>query len=292
MRPEEIKAIVRHEVDEIWNKGNVAAADEIMDSDYILHEAAEDIKGLEAFRVYAADFHTAFPNAHFDINDVIVEGDKVVVRYTFTGKHNGAHLGIAPTGKNVTATGICFSRVADGRLQETWDYLDRLSILVQLGWWTPPEDWQLAYEWGEQMAQAIEATSDLERNKILARRGLKELWDTGDLAIADEVYAANFANHEVTHRQFHDLESYKKYVTVIRRAMHDFRVVIKDLVAEGDEVVIRWHVSGTEKTAGNQFAWGGITIFRFSDHKIVEAWWGRDALGVAQQLGIVPKLEK
>jgi steroid delta-isomerase-like uncharacterized protein len=292
MGSEELKSIVRREIEEIWNKRDLAAANEIIGSDYILHEAAEDIQGLEAFKMFAADFHTSFPDAHFDIDDVIVESDKVVLRYTFLGNHEGDFLGIATTGKKVTATGIRFSRVADGKIQETWNYLDRLSILLQLGWWVPPEDWQLAYEWGEQMVQGIETTSDLDRIRILARRGLKELWDTGDLAIADEVYAGNFINHEITHRQFHNLESYKKYVTVIHRAMRDFRVVIEGSIAEGDEVAIRWNVSGTAKANGDEFAWGGITIFRFSDHKIVEAWWSRDALGIAQQLGIVPELEK
>jgi predicted ester cyclase len=238
--------------------------------------------------VFATEFHSAFPNAKFDIDDVIVEGEKVVVRYTFRGKHEGNYCDIAPTNKEVTATGIRFSRVADGKLQETWNYLDKLSILTQLGWWEPPEDWQLAYTWGQSMAQAIAAAGDLGEQKILARRGLKELWDTGDLAIADEVYADGFTNHEITHRQFGDLVSYKKYVSAINHIMRDFRVVIEDLIAEGDKVAVRWKVNGTEETTGNEYAWGGITIFRFSDHKIIEAWWGRDALSIAQQMGLAP----
>jgi steroid delta-isomerase-like uncharacterized protein len=291
MQPDEIKAIVHREIDEIWNKGNFAATDEIIANEYILHEAAEDVNGNEAFKAFAAEFHTAFPIARFRIDDVIIEGGKVVVRYTFKGKHGGNYLGVAPTGKEVTATGIRISRVADGKLGETWNYLDKLSILTQLGWWVPPEDWQLAYDWGEQTKRATEATSDLNRNKTLARRSLKELWDTGNLAIVDELYADSFTNHEVTHRQFHDSKSYKKYVTVIRRVLPDFRVVIEDMIAEGDEVAIRWNVGGTEKTSGGTYTWGGVTIFRFSDHEIVEAWWGRNALSVAQQMGITPELE-
>ncbi len=74
--------------------------------------------------------------------------------------------------------------------------------------------------------------------------------------------------------------------------MSDFRVTIEDMIADGDEVAVRWKVSGTEKTTGNAYAWGGIAIFRLSDHKIVEAWWSRDALGIAQQMGIAPALEE
>ena len=290
MRPEEIRAMVRCEIEEFWNKENSTAGDEIIATNYVLHEAVKDINGLEAFKRFSAGFRAAFPDAHFDIDDVIVEGNKVVLRYTFRGKHGGDYGGIASTGKEVIATGIRFSRVAGGKLQETWNYIDKLSVLVQLGWWVPSESWLLAFTWGEPVEPVVVATSDPEENKSDARRGLEELWNTGDLAIADEVYAIKFVNHEVTHSQFRGLESYKKYVTAIRSVMSDFRVTIEDMIAEGDEVAVRWKVSGTEKITGNAYAWGGIVIFRLSDHKIVEAWWSRDALGIAQQMGIVPTL--
>lgn len=292
MRPEEIKSIVRREIDEIWNKGDLTAANEIVARNYILHEAAKDIEGLEAFKLFCAGFQAAFPNAHFATDDIIIEGDKVVVRYTFTGKHDGDYLGIAATGKEVTATGIRFSRVAGGKLQETWDYVDKLSILVQLGWWVPPEGWQSAFTWGDPVEPAVIAQGDPHENKIVARRGLEELWNTGDLAIVDEVYTTGFVNHEITHRQFCDLESYKKYVTAIRHFVLDFTVAVEDLIANKDEVAVRWKVSGTDKATGNAYAWGGITIFRFSNHKIVEAWWGRDALSIAQQMGIASRLQQ
>jgi steroid delta-isomerase-like uncharacterized protein len=291
MQPEEIKAIVNREIEEMWNRGDLEAADEIMSRSYVLHEAADETEGIEAFKMLVKDFRTAFPSANFDIDDLIVEGDKAVVRYTFSGKHDGDYLGIASTGKEVTATGIRFSRVAEGKIQETWNYLDKLSILVQLGWWVPPESWQLAYTWGEPIESKIAESGGPDKNKARAQRGLEELWNTGDIAIVDEVYSDNFINHEITHRQFSDLESYKKYVSVIHHIVRDFRVVIHDLIAEGEEVAVHWDVSGRDKTNGNEYAWGGITIFRFSDHNIAEAWWSRDALAIAQQMGIAPLLE-
>ncbi len=291
-RPEEIKATVRHEIEQIWNSGNLVAADEIIAEHYVLHESAEEIEGLGAFIAFVTAFRAAFPDAHFDIDDMINEGDRVVLRYTFRGKHDGEYVGITPTGKEVTATGICYHRVADGKLQETWNYIDKLSVLTQLGWWVPLESWQLAYTWPEPMESKIAEPGDPDKNKIRAQRGLAELWSTGDLAIVDEVYSENFINHEITHRQFCDRASYKKYVAVIHHVVHNFKVVVDDLIAERDRVAIRWQVSGTDRATGNGYAWGGITIFRFSDNKIIEAWWSRDALSVAQQMGIVPMLEE
>jgi predicted ester cyclase len=292
MNPEELKSVVKYEFEALWNRNNADAAEGIISVNFVFHEAENDIGGIEEFMHFINALHQSFPNAHFDIDDIIVDGDSMAVRYTFSGTHEGNYMGIAPTGKKVTATGIRFSRVAGDKLQESWNYMDRLSVLVQLGWWTPPPDWQLAFTWGLAVEIMGNATSDVDENKRSARRGLEELWNTGDLVIADEVYAIDFINHEITHRQYHDLESYKRYVAAIRSVLPDFWVAIDDIIAEGDKAAMRWNVSGTEKTSGDVYAWGGMSIFRFFDHKVVEAWWSRDALSVAQQMGIAPNLAK
>jgi steroid delta-isomerase-like uncharacterized protein len=288
---ERLKDIVRQEIEEVWNKENFTIADEIISLDYIRHEATEDIIALENYKQFVARFHNAFPDANFKIDDMICEGIKVTVRYTFSGTHKGEYCGIPSTGNKVKATGISISHIYKGKIKETWNYLDKLSILVQLGWWIPPKHWILAYTWGE-LEKLKESTSiDLEKNKTITRRGLEELWNKGDISLVDDIYDTNFVNHEVTHRQYKDLESYKQYVTAIHSVMSDFCVNIEDIVAEGDEVAARWIVSGTERETGNYYSWGGITIFRLSGGKIVEAWWSRDALGITQQMGIAPKLE-
>ncbi len=283
-----IKDIIRQEIEEVWNKGNLTVTDEIIATDYIRHEATEDIQGLENFRKFVTAFRTAFPDAHFKIDDLIVEGSSVAVRYTFSGTHKGRYLEISPTENQVTATGISISRIAGGKNKETWNYIDKLSILVQLGWWVPAESWLLAYTWGEEAKVVSDAAGDREDNKNIVRRGLEELWNTGNLVIADKVYDASFVNHEITHRQYRDLETYKKYVTAIHSIMSDFHVVVEDIIGEMDKVAARWTVSGTDKRTGNYYTWGGITIFRLTGGKIVEAWWSRDALSIAQQMGIAP----
>ncbi len=289
MRPGEIKAIVRREIEELWNKGNLTVLNEIIALDYVRHEATEDIKGLEDFGEFVTGFRTAFPDAYFNIKDMIVEGDKVAMRYIFSGIHKGDYMDIVSTGEQITATGISISYIAGGKIKETWNYIDKLSILVQLGWWVPPENWILAYTWVEEAEPIATAPGDREENKAIARRGLEELWNTGSPEIADEIYTDNFVNHEITHLQYRDLESYKKYVTAIHSVMSDFRVSIDDIIAERDKVAARWTVSGAEERTGNYYTWGGVTIFRLAGCKIAEAWWSRDAVSIAQQMGIAPK---
>jgi steroid delta-isomerase-like uncharacterized protein len=76
-----------------------------------------------------------FPDIHFDVEDMIAEGDKVVSRYTVTGTHQGEFMGIPATGKPVKITTIWIHRLADGRIVEgrDWGEWDRLSLLEQLG---------------------------------------------------------------------------------------------------------------------------------------------------------------
>ena len=75
----------------------------------------------------------AFPDIHFTIDDMIAEGDKVVVRFTVRGTHQGDYLGVPPTGKQFAVNGIAIHRIVDGREVEVWDCVDILGMLQQLG---------------------------------------------------------------------------------------------------------------------------------------------------------------
>ena len=123
----------------------------------------------------------------------------------------------------------------------------------------------------------------------------KEMWNTGNLNIVDEIYAKNFVNHYPFDPSVRDLESFKKFVTECRKGMPDLNVTIEDMIAEGDKLACRWVCSGTHKVdffgipaTGKKATWTGVTIYRFDSDKIVEAWWSEDALGMLQQLGVIP----
>jgi len=75
----------------------------------------------------------AFPDLHLTVEDVIAEGDRVVVRNTVTGTHRGEYMGLPPTGKSVTYNEIFIFRFANGRVAETWGVVDVLSQMKQLG---------------------------------------------------------------------------------------------------------------------------------------------------------------
>lgn len=75
----------------------------------------------------------AFPDFHETTEDVIAEGDRVMVRWSTRGTHQGAFAGIPPTGKTVTWRGVFILRVAEGRFVEMWQIHDQLGLLQQLG---------------------------------------------------------------------------------------------------------------------------------------------------------------
>jgi steroid delta-isomerase-like uncharacterized protein len=133
-----------------------------------------------------------------------------------------------------------------------------------------------------------------EENKAITLRA-EELWNTGNLTIADEIYATDFVNHDPNAPDVRDLESYKGFIGMIRTGLPDFHVTIEDLVTEGDKVASRWTARGTHQgeffgipPTGKQATWTGITIYRFAGGKIVEAWWIKDVMGLLQQLGVIP----
>lgn len=87
----------------------------------------------KAFKQFALMFRSAFPDIRHNFEEVIVEGDKVVTRGTFTGTHQGKLQGLPPTGKHVTVSFIHIDRLVDGQIMEHWGQADMVGMLQQLG---------------------------------------------------------------------------------------------------------------------------------------------------------------
>lgn len=125
------KALVRRNFEAIWSQGNLAAADELLSPGYVGHIATlpDVVRGIEAFKQMIAMFHFAFPDTRFEIQDQIAEGNKVATRWIAYGTHRGEFMGIAPSGQAMSVTGMSFHRIENGRIHESWDDWDALSML-------------------------------------------------------------------------------------------------------------------------------------------------------------------
>ena len=132
MSTEDNKALVRRGY-EALNQRNWAAFEELVTPDLVLHNASMTIQGFEAYKQFVSMYFTAFPDLRFTIEDMIAEGDTVVARQTARGTHQGELMGIPPTGKQVSTTGINILRFANGKGVEEWFNGDDLGLLQQLG---------------------------------------------------------------------------------------------------------------------------------------------------------------
>ena len=135
MSAEEDKALARRVIEEMFNKGNLDVADELLAPEYVDHDPAmpEDVRGPEGFKEYVRAYRSAFSDLHIRIEDQIAEGDKVVTRWTGTGTHDGDLAGIAPTGNQVTLPGMEIVRISGGKLVEGWEGYDSMTMMRQLG---------------------------------------------------------------------------------------------------------------------------------------------------------------
>ena len=130
----ENKMLVRRWFKEVWSKGNLAVADQIVAQNYANHDPAAPMpeSGREGLKKHVTAYRTAFPDLTLTLNDILAEGRKVMVRWTARGTHKGTLMGIAPTGKQVTMTGISVVRIAGGKVAEQWVNWDTLGMIQQL----------------------------------------------------------------------------------------------------------------------------------------------------------------
>ena len=133
MSTEANKTLVRRFWEGVFNQKNLAVIDEVCAADCVLHDPSGPIRGREGLKQFIGMYLGSFPDFHITIEDIIAEGDRVVVRQTTTATHQGELMGIPPTGKRVTLSGIHLTRVADGKMVEEWANDDVLGLLQQLG---------------------------------------------------------------------------------------------------------------------------------------------------------------
>jgi steroid delta-isomerase-like uncharacterized protein len=140
MSVEENKAETRRAIKEFWNQGNMELLDEFWAPNYVNHDPSNpEVRDLEGFKQWVGMVRNAFPDLNVNVDDLIAEGDKVALRWTFRGTHKGEFGKISATGKQVTITGITISRIADGKTVESWWSDDDLGLLQQLGVIPPME---------------------------------------------------------------------------------------------------------------------------------------------------------
>jgi predicted ester cyclase len=129
----ENKAIVLRSEAELWSKGNLDVADELYGADFICHFiGGTEWKGIKGLKSEVASHRTASPDWSEKVDDIIAEGDRVVIRFTSSGTQRGEFAGIAPNGEKVTIQEAAIHRVVAGKIVKQWGFPDSQSLMQQL----------------------------------------------------------------------------------------------------------------------------------------------------------------
>ena len=131
---EENKALFRRTYEQLLNEGDLSVADEIVSAEFINHEAPPGRdRGPESLRGLATMLRTAFPDLHFEIEELVAEGDTVAGRLMMSGTHEGPLMGTPPTWRSVRQEHMHFVRFRDGKAVEHRGVRDELGMMRQLG---------------------------------------------------------------------------------------------------------------------------------------------------------------
>jgi steroid delta-isomerase-like uncharacterized protein len=135
MSAEENKTRFRLLFEEMFNKGNLSAADEAFAPNLVFYSSTESkpIHGVEGFKAFPAMLRAGFPDIYVNIDELIGQDDIVMSRWTWRGTHLGPFQGLPPTGRQASGQGIEMYRFADGKIEEIWLEVNVLSVLEQLG---------------------------------------------------------------------------------------------------------------------------------------------------------------
>jgi len=125
-------AVARRWFEDVWNTRREATIAEVLDPDAVGHLEGLLTRGVADFMQARAFLLGAFPDFRIAIDDMVSEGDSVVVRWEVTGTHRGDLLGIAATGKSVAFRGITWLRFANGRIVEGWDSWNQGKLMQEL----------------------------------------------------------------------------------------------------------------------------------------------------------------
>jgi predicted ester cyclase len=126
--------IVYRAFEDLVAVGNLDRVEDYIARDYVGYfPGYPPVRGIDAFRQMSSMYISAFSNRRYNIDDVVVEGEKVVVRATVYGTHTGEYMGIAPTGKEVSVAMVSIFRFAGDKIAEEWGVCDDFGLFQQLG---------------------------------------------------------------------------------------------------------------------------------------------------------------
>ncbi len=291
MSAEKNKSLALRYFNEVFNKGDLGALEEITGADFVFtmptHE--EPFRGVEGYKELVTMLRGCFPDIQFAVEDMVAEEDRVMTRWTSRGTHTGIPfptvLGDVPAaGNQFHIDGMTWHQIRDGKISEVTANEDGLGLITQLGRALFPD---------QPSATPVPGTP--AANKAVVGRYFTDIMSQGDLAVIDELMAPDFAFHIPTLPDpMRGPEGMKQFVTGLRAAFPDAKLVPDYMIADDHRVAVRYQMTGTQDgdflgapPSHNFVKDAGTDLFHLSGGKIVSVHVAEDAIGLLQQLGVI-----
>jgi steroid delta-isomerase-like uncharacterized protein len=136
MEPQDAATLMRRWFDEIWNRGMIESANELLAEDAVMWGIGRpdrSSRGGAEFKEFYHRQRSATPDVKIDLDQVVQEGDTAFARWTATMTHTGDGLGISPTNKTIKLSGMSACRALNGKIVEGWNIWDQIGLARQLG---------------------------------------------------------------------------------------------------------------------------------------------------------------
>lgn len=254
-----------HRFVDILNSGEIDDLDEIFASEVVIHSMSslpfgEEITELVAFKQFFNLLRGALSDSEATVDDVIVDGDKVALRWTIKGTHTDDLPNLPASHVSMTTSGVGIFRFEDYKIVEFWRVFDTLGMMSQLG-------------------ATNEVVIDKSLNKKqLVNRFVIEVLNEGQMEAADEIFSPNITMHVIDsliNEDYIGLEDSKQFINLYRDSFDGFNVTIDDIIAEGDKVVVQTTTTGVYvgdlfDLPSTELSMIGVGIFLIEADKITE----------------------
>jgi predicted ester cyclase len=274
------KDIVMRAWEEGFNQGKMDVIRELFDESYIELTPYDTIAqgGVERPLQAYEWMQSVFGDIHFEVEQMLAEGDFVFSRVMATGNHVGKFLGVPATNRPVKFAAVVVSKIANGKHVQDWSFIDSRAILKQID--------------NSKTDQSRE-----EKNKEIIRRLIEEGINEYKLDLFDELLAADFVRYSQAappgQERITGIDTYKGLLKEFKAAFPDYQEEMLDMFAEQDKVFIR--TRGTATHTGplgdipptkNKLEIENFGVFRLENGRIKEIWVSWDNLAMLRQLGL------